>query len=92
MLAIREKAVGPDHPDVAAALNGLALLHRQQDRNAIAEPLYRRSLAITEKALGSEHPEVASVLENYAVLLRQAGRDREAERLQARALVIRAMQ
>ena len=62
-LAIREKALGPDHPDVALSLNNLALLYRNQGRYAEAEPLYKRSLAIREKALGPDHPDVARVAE-----------------------------
>jgi tetratricopeptide (TPR) repeat protein len=37
--------VGPEHPDVAQSLNGLAVLYYQQGRYADAEPLYRRALA-----------------------------------------------
>ena len=58
-LAIREKTLGPDHPDVASALNNLASLYHKQGRYAEAEPLYKRSLAINEKALGPDHPDVA---------------------------------
>ena len=36
-LAIREKALGPDHPDVATSLNNLPLLHRAQGRYAEAQ-------------------------------------------------------
>jgi tetratricopeptide (TPR) repeat protein len=43
-LAIREKALGPDHPDVALSLNNLAGLYDNQGRYAEAEPLYKRSL------------------------------------------------
>ena len=46
-LAIREKALGPDHPDVAQSLNNLADLYRAQGRHADAEPLYKRALAST---------------------------------------------
>ena len=45
-LAIQEKALGPDHPDVATSLNNLAVLYQEQGRYADAEPLYKRSLAI----------------------------------------------
>ena len=51
-LAISEKALGPEHPDVAISLNNLALLYRAQGRYAEAEPLLKRALAISEKALG----------------------------------------
>ena len=60
-LAIREKALGPDHPDVAQSLNNLAELYQAQGRYAEAEPLYKRALAIREKALGPDHPDVATV-------------------------------
>ncbi len=33
-LAIREKALGPEHPDVATSLNNLALLYDDQGRYA----------------------------------------------------------
>ena len=67
-LAIREKALGPDHPDVAKSLNNLAGLYREQGRYADAEPLFKRSLAIYEKALGPDHPDVATSLNNLAGL------------------------
>jgi tetratricopeptide (TPR) repeat protein len=52
-LAIREKALGPDHPDVAKSLNSLALLYAKQGRYADAEPLYKRALAISANAIGA---------------------------------------
>ena len=54
-LAIREKAFGPEHTELARGLNNLALLYSNQGRYVDAEPLYRRALAINEKALGPEH-------------------------------------
>ena len=45
-LQVAEENAGPDHPDVAASLNNLALLYRAQGQYAQAEPLYKRSLAI----------------------------------------------
>ena len=57
-LAIREKALGPDHPDVAMSFNNLAVLYKAQGRYADAEPLYKRNLAISEKGLGPNHPDV----------------------------------
>ena len=57
-LSILEKALGPDHPDVATALSNLAELYQDQGRYADAEPLFKRSLSIHEKALGPDHPDV----------------------------------
>jgi tetratricopeptide (TPR) repeat protein len=68
-LAIREKVLGPEHPDTAESLNNLAFLFQNQDDLAGARPLYERALAIYEKALGPEHPHTAEVLNNLASLL-----------------------
>ena len=87
-LAIREKALGPDHPDVATSLNNLAVLYDNQGRYADAEPLYKRSLAIREKALGPDHPDVATSLNNLAVLYENQGRYADAEPLYKRSLAI----
>ena len=91
-LAIREKALGPEHSHVANSLNNLAALYYAQGKYVEAEPLFKRTLAILEKALGPEHPDVATCLENYAALLKQMGRGAEAEPLEARARAIRARQ
>ena len=88
-LAIREKALGPDHPDVATSLNNLAALSYAQGKYAEAEPHFRRALAIQEKALGPDHPDVASSLNNLAELYRAQGKYAEAKRLHGRSLAIR---
>ena len=87
-LAIQEKALGPDHPDVAQTLNKLALLYDNEGRYADAEPLYKRALTIVEKAFGPDHPNVATTLANLAELYRNSGRYTEAEPLYKRALAI----
>lgn len=60
-LAIREQALGSEHPDVAASLHNLALLYRAQGRYSEAKPLYQRALAIYEQALGPKHPQVTRI-------------------------------
>jgi CHAT domain-containing protein/Tfp pilus assembly protein PilF len=87
-LAIREKALGPNHPDVAQSLNNLAALYKDQGRYADAEPLYKRSLAIREKSLGPDHPDVANSLNNLALLYNDQGRYADAEPLYRRSLAI----
>jgi CHAT domain-containing protein/Flp pilus assembly protein TadD len=87
-LAIYEKALGPDHLDVALVLNNLAWLYGVQGRYAQAEPLYQRSLAIREKVLGRYHPDVAQSLNNLAELYRKQDRYADAEPLYQRALAI----
>ena len=45
-LAIVEKALGPDHPDVATSLENLAKLYRATKRNTEAEALEKRAARI----------------------------------------------
>jgi CHAT domain-containing protein/Tfp pilus assembly protein PilF len=89
LLADMEKAHGPDHRDVAAALNNLALLYGSQGRDAEAEPLLRRSIALVEKLHGPGSPEAAHQLNNLAALYQRQQRFVEAEPLFKRALAIR---
>ena len=63
-LAIREKALGQEHPHTADILNNLATLYKKMSNYAKAEPLYQRALAIYEKGLGPEHPNIALSLNN----------------------------
>jgi CHAT domain-containing protein/Tfp pilus assembly protein PilF len=87
-LAIREKALGPDHPDVALSLTGLAELYQLQGRYADAEPLHKRALAIQEKALGPDGPYTGRSLHDLAEVYRAQGRYADAEPLYKRALAI----
>jgi MYXO-CTERM domain-containing protein len=89
VLAIREKALGPEHLEVATALNDLAALCAAKGQYGRAEPLYERALAIREKALGPDHPDVADSLHNLALLLVSKGQAGRAEPLYERALAIR---
>jgi hypothetical protein len=59
-LEIREKALGPDHPDVAQTLRNLAYVYKAQGRYTLAEQLYKRSLVIREKALSPKPSEIAA--------------------------------
>jgi CHAT domain-containing protein/tetratricopeptide (TPR) repeat protein len=87
-LAIDEKSLGPEHPNVAIQLGNLAELLRATSRSEEAEPLMRRALAIHETSLGPEHPAVATGLNNLAQLLKATNRLSEAEPLMRRALAI----
>jgi tetratricopeptide (TPR) repeat protein len=88
VLQLREKALGPDHPDVAISLNNLAAIYEAQGKYAEAEPLYKRSLEIRKKALGPDHPYVATSLNNLAELYRVQGKYAVAEHLYKRSLEI----
>jgi len=87
-LALREKVLGAEDPDVATSLNNLALLYQNQGKYAQAEPLYQRALALREKVLGPDHPDVAGSLNNLATLYKHQGRYAEADPPFQRALAI----
>jgi tetratricopeptide (TPR) repeat protein len=86
---IRERVLGPDHPDTAADVGALAAILDAQGRHDEAEALYRRALASFERALGRDHYEVAVVVGNLAALCQATGRAEEAERLYTRALSLK---
>ena len=52
----REKALGPDHPEVSTWLNNLAALYSAQGKYDLAEPLYQRAVAILKKTLTGPPP------------------------------------
>lgn len=55
LIAIDEKALGPNHPGVALDLSNLAMLLINQKRCAEAEPLLKKALAIYESNYGVEN-------------------------------------
>ena len=63
---IREKALGPEHPDTARSLYSLAEWYRTHDDYAKALLLYQRALAILEKILGPDHLDIVSALDGLA--------------------------
>src|SRR5262245_20966501 len=88
-LELREKALGPEHLDVAQSLNNLAIICRENRDHAQAGPRFQRALAIYEKALGPEHPDVAQSLNLLGVSYSNKGDHAMAEPLFQRALAIR---
>src|SRR5262249_39116397 len=87
-LGIREKALGPAHPEVATSLNNLAGLYHAKGDYTKAEPLYQRALRIKEKGLGPAHPSVATSLHNLAGLFAAKSDITQAIAYQARAVQV----
>jgi len=67
-LSIREKALGPEHANVATGLNNLAGLYMKLNEPDKALPLYTRALSTMEKAYGTEDPRVAAIRNNLTML------------------------
>ncbi len=66
VLAIREKALGAEHPQTLTTLNNIAALRADQGDFEKAEQMQQSALSLTEKVLGPEHPDVALTLQSLA--------------------------
>ena len=87
--AVYEKALGPDHVEVADRLRQRAWALRAVGSHAEAKALYARALAIYEKQLGAEHPSVAATLADLAAVYEAMGSAAAARPLAERAHRIR---
>ncbi|HSG40530.1 MAG TPA: tetratricopeptide repeat protein [Thermoanaerobaculia bacterium] len=88
-LAIREKVLGPDHPDTAQSLNNLGVNLDGQGNSSRAREYHERALAIRERVLGPEHPDTAQSLNNLGGILFNQGDFSGAREYGERALLIR---
>ncbi|MBO0719595.1 MAG: tetratricopeptide repeat protein, partial [Blastocatellia bacterium] len=88
VLAIREKALGAEHFEVATALNFLGNICYMKGDLAKAELMGQRALAMMEKTLGPEHPYVANSLNNLGLLYTDMGNYEKAESYHLRAVAL----
>jgi class 3 adenylate cyclase/tetratricopeptide (TPR) repeat protein len=87
-LAIREKVLGPDHPDVSDSLINLGIAVAEQGRHDESVELFECALKIREEAFGPDSTPVAGALLNLAHGYAERGRFTESEMLNKRALAI----
>lgn len=84
-LEMRQRVLGPDHPDCAQSLNNLAALHTERREYETAEDMYEKALDIRKKALSPDHPSLAYTLKHLAMLYKRRVRhvpvDTETEQL-----------
>jgi serine/threonine-protein kinase len=85
------KDLGPDHPDVAFALDALGGIDYDAGRFAEAREDYRRALKILER-LGEPTYNVTEAIEGYGNASQALGEPEEARRYHQRALDIRLAQ
>jgi tetratricopeptide (TPR) repeat protein len=88
-VAIREAALGEEHPDVALTLTYLGTVLRRRGEPARARHVLERALAIRERALGPDHPDVAMTLTHLGTALRDVGDPSGGQAVLERALAIR---
>ncbi len=77
-LALKEKALGREHPDVGASEGNLAVALQALGRSQEALEHVDRSIEILEAGLGAGHPELATQLSNRGEILNALGRYRDA--------------
>ena len=88
-IGIWERTLGPDHPEIAGALNNLGNAYDDRREYDRAGPLHERALAIWEKAYGPEHPYLGNALTSLGSTRWHEGRHAEAIAALERALAIR---
>jgi hypothetical protein len=85
VVAIVEKALGKDHPNVATALNNLAHLLQVTNRLAEAEPVSRRAVLIFldfKRRTTHDRPHWNSAVAVYQSILKAMGRTQDEIRTQ----------
>jgi serine/threonine protein kinase len=84
--ALRQEALGPDHPDTLTSMNNLALAYLHAGRLDKAVPLFEQVLAKQKEKLGPEHPATLLTMNNLAGAYKDAGRLDQAVPLHQQAL------
>lgn len=72
-LAIREQALGPDHPDTIASLSSLGALLQAQGDLGGAQAHLERAREQAERTLGPDHPDTLAVVERLGWVLHYRG-------------------
>jgi tetratricopeptide (TPR) repeat protein len=90
-LALREHALGSNHPDIWGSLGNLALIHEKLGEYEKARVLHERALAVVGDELGAQHPDMGSILNNLADNYRLTESYAEAKPLLERALSIKQL-
>jgi len=88
-VAIRERELGPDHPEIATSLDHLGDVYWIGGDYPAAEATLERALAIREKVFGPEHLLVADVLDHLGSVYEIQAKFDAAQPLFERALAIR---
>ena len=87
-LAIKEKKLGKEHPNVANSYNNIGIAYSKQGNYEKALEYLFKALAIEEKKLGKEHPDVALSYNNIGTLYFHQGNYEKALEKYFKALAI----
>jgi hypothetical protein len=72
-MPVRERVLGPEHPDTLAARANLAYWTGQAGDTAGARDQYAALMPVDERVLGPEHPDTLTARANLAYWTGQAG-------------------
>jgi tetratricopeptide (TPR) repeat protein len=87
-LAIWEKQLGREHPQLATVINNLGLVLKDMGDLPSAKACFERAMMIWEKQFGRDHPNVASCANNLGSVLQALGDLLGAKNMLERALAI----
>jgi eukaryotic-like serine/threonine-protein kinase len=85
-VAAKEKALGPEQPDVGISLSNVSVHLDELGHFDAAVEQGARALEIVERGFGPDHPRTALLRSNYSEYLARSGRWDEASDAAARAL------
>jgi len=72
-VALRQKLLGPDHPDTLRSTNLLANLEREVGHHTTAEKIFLDVVQRRRRVLGPEHPDTLLSMNDLGVLQREVG-------------------
>ena len=84
-LALKEKALGRDHPDIGVSEGNMAIALAEMGRHQEALVHIERAIGILEAGLGIGHPDLAIQLNNRGEILNALKRHAEARQVFGRA-------
>jgi non-specific serine/threonine protein kinase/serine/threonine-protein kinase len=90
-LQIREKELGPNHPDTITAVGNVGYILQALGRLEEAGPYFEGAVGRMEKLRGANHPELAAHLNNLAMLRVDQGKPAEGRPLYERAIAIQTL-
>ena len=85
-LALRETALGEEHPDILTCMANLAQMLRRQGKHVAAVEMHRKVLASRKKVLTEQHPDTLVSLDYLSQALTAIGDHKAAEETCQQAL------
>ena len=85
-LELRQRVLGPDHPDTLASRNSLLEWMQNNDQLKEAVPFGQELLAARRRVLGDDHPDTLVTMNDVAVAVFQSGQADEGIRLMKECL------